>query len=1372
MKHLITLIFFALVSLTTNAQSYRLFNSDNDLPNTLINSIFQDHLGLIWVATEDGLCCYDGVKFVTYKHKEGDDTSLSHNLVRCVIEDKEGNLWIGTHNGLQYFDRNKQRFSPLATDDKGKLLMGNVNKIIQLSNGEIWVSGNDLYKATINGDKLEAKIIDYPGPHHFIQDIMEDAEGNIWSMHLHDGIYVYRSRDKVVKHYFGGIDGVSYMRIGTDERGNVFASAHGMGVMQFNKALDKFEIIPGTENLLAISLDFNGHGDMYIGTDGMGFYSYNIGKKELVYQLMENKFFNFRRSKIHAMLMDSDGDVWLGIYQKGVMLIKNKSNLFNTIGHRTFEKNIIGSEAVTSIAEDILGRMWIATDNDGVYAIGSDGDNVQHFSYSQNPSMPKIILGIVSDKKGRVWTASYTDGLGYLTSAGQYVKYPLYSKSSKIAVSSAMATYLDYEGKLWTVTLGNNLYCVDTNTDQLIEMYSETPEINAWQCSVYRAKNGKLYVGTYDGLYVVTVQKGKLAVESHVLGGIIINSITEDATGNIWMATPVGLSMLDTKTKKITTLTTANGLPTNTVYSVRCDMLGYVWAATSGGLAEFNKSMNHVTNFYASDGLQGNEFSRNAAFTDSKGRVWFGGSNGVTYFDTKEMSVPESNWDVRVTDFYVNNNPVNTTTESGFWNVIDTNVLEAKEFHLSNDDNSFTIEFATKQLNSPDGLIYEYSVDGAEPIVLPAGTNRISFSNLSSGTYHIKIGVHDNPEANPCEITVKVHTTIFNHWIAWILYLLILAVLVYKAVQYLQKWFKTKNELRRHKHQEEINESRLQMFTNISHDIRTPMTLIISPLERLMKNDSDETKRHNSYETMYRNANRILSLVNQLMDVRKLENGKLELSLSQQDIIPIINNVCEAFVEKAVERNITFTYIHDGIDRIYANVDLQHFDKIFANLISNAMKFAPDNGIVTVCVNRLPDSKVQIRVSDNGIGIPDSDKVHIFERFYQVKKEKSSFTVGNASDARLQATGGTGVGLHLAQAIVQMHNGTIHVEDNEEGPGCRFVVVLPYVEAPIAMQPEAQNVEIEVQDVEENPEVETQDTAELETAVTEGKSETDSATASVAALETQPEKKPKAARRPQVQTNYHVLIVDDDQDIAKYIQQELSDRYHCSVCKNGKEALEYVLKNPTHLVISDVLMPEMSGIELTKRMKANVNINHIPIVLVTALNDTQSNVEGLNVGAAAYLTKPFDVTLLKTTVDNIIKSRQRLKNVYEGKQTVERRIPKTELQTPDERLMKRVMKIVEQHIFDHNLSVELLASEVGISRVHLNRKLKELTNQTTTDFIKNIRLKRAAELLSQKKHSIAEVADMVGFQNANNFSTAFRKLYGMSPREYMSKNQE
>lgn len=1355
MKHLISIFVSILFSLSSVAQSYRLYTSDAELSSALVHDIYQDHLGVVWIATEDGLTRYDGVKFFTYKHDDKDEHSLAHNLVRCVMEDKAGNIYVGTHRGLQCYNRAKNCFSPIARDEKGKLMVGNVNKIVQMSDGEVWASGNELFKAELRGEELIAKSTDYTGPHTYLQDILEDKEGNIWVTHLQDGIFVCKKKTKVVKQYLGEQKDVSFLQLATDANGNVYVGTHGLGVVQYNKNIDNFETIEGTRNFLVSKLYMNPDGQMLIGSDGLGLYTYNTLKKELSVFPLENKFFNASRAKIHAMMYDNDGDLWLGIFQKGVMFLKNKSNLFQTIGHRTFSRNIIGSEAVSGITEDASGRKWICTDNDGVYSIEKDGTSQYHFSHNQDPNFPTLIINIAADKKGRVWVASYTDGLGYFTSSGRFVRYPLYAEGGK-EVRSVMDVMVDGEGRVWAATLGSNVYCVDSNTDKLIPGCSQVTSLDNWQCALYMAKDGTLFVGSFNGLFAVEVKNGKAKVIGSAVPDAIINSIAEDRNGDIWLATTAGLSKYERKTKKVFTYTTQDGLPSNTVYAVRYGSDGYIWATTSGGLSQFGIDGIHRSNYSVADGLQGNEFAKGASFTDSEGNLWFGGINGVTYFNPSDMSAPETAWDIRVVDFFLNNKPVNTETKSGWWQVIDTDVMEASEFHLCSEDNSFTIEFGVKQLNAPDGLRYEYTVNGGSPEVLPAGVHGITFSNLPHGKYKIRVSLHGHPEVSVCEVTVYVHTVWYNHWLAWIVYLCLFALGLYHAAKYTKKHIATQRELQEHQHQDEINNSKLQMFTNISHDIRTPMTLIISPLEKLMKDDSDEAKRKRNYETMHRNASRILNLVNQLMDVRKIENGKMEMSLSRQDIIPVIGNVCESFVEKAAEKNVTFTYIHDGFDHLFANIDLQHFDKIFANLISNAMKFVPEGGVVTVCINKIGDDKVQIAVNDNGIGIPEKDRAHIFERFYQVRDNDVNKTPNAAVDARMQATGGTGVGLHLAKAIVEMHGGTIRVDDGNEGIGCRIVVEIPFDATAQQVTPQAAVAEAVAEPA---------GAVETKLASVEEKQDTESETKA----ETKTETEQTSSRRQQVQTNYRVLIVDDDPEIAEYIRQELSGRYHCSICNNGRDALESVLKNPPHLVISDVLMPEMSGIELTKRIKANVNINHIPVVLVTALSDTQSNVEGLNVGAAAYLTKPFDVTLLKTTVDNIIKSRQRLKNVYEGKQTVEKKIPKTELDTPDERLMKRVMKIVEQHIFDHNLSVELLATEVGISRVHLNRKLKELTNQTTTDFIKNIRLKRAAELLGQKKHSIAEVADMVGFQNANNFSTAFRKLFGVSPRDYMNQ---
>lgn len=1373
MKHFFSILILTLLSLSakaqtysSTAQTYKLYTSDVELPSALVHDIFQDHTGVVWIATEDGLTRFDGVKFYTYKHKEGDDQSLAHNLVRCITEDKAGNLYVGTHQGLQCFNRARNCFTPIAKDEKGKLKVGNVNKIIQLSNGEVWASGNDLFRAELKDGELLAKGTDYGGPHSYLQDILEDKDGNIWVTHLHDGVFVTNKKSKAVKHYLGDSKGVNFLRLAADNNGNVFLGTHGLGAMQYNKSTDSFETIEGTKDYLVASLGFNGDGRLLIGSDGLGLYIYNVIKKELYPFPLENKFFDSRRAKVHAIMNDSDGDLWLGLFQKGVMFLKNKSNLFETIGHRTFSHNIIGSEAVNGITEDNEGRMWVCTDNDGVYSIEQDGTSLYHFSHNQNPDFPAIMTQVSADKDGRIWVASYTDGLGYFTKAGKYVKYPLYSANSGKEILSVMDVLVDKQGRVWAATLGNNIYCIDSNTGELVQGCCQITSLDNWQCSLFMQRDGTLCVGTFNGAFFVDVKNGNAKVVGSIHDGYIINSIAEDHNGKIWLATTNGLVCYDKKNKKSSIFTTKDGLPTNTIYSVNCGTGSFVWAATSGGLVQMGIDGVHISNFSVADGLQGNEFSKGASFLDSHGRVWFGGINGVTYFNPDDRNAPETVWNLRVVDFFLNNQPVSTDTKSGFWHVVDTDVKEAKEFHLSAVDNSFTIEFGIKQLNAPEGLRYEYTVNDGAPEVLPVGIHGLSFSHLPHGTYKLKVYLHGYPDEDVCEVTVHVHTVWYNHWLAWILYIIIFAFLGYKGYQYVQRWFKTQRELQEHQHQDEINQSKLQMFTNISHEIRTPMTLIISPLEKLMKDDADEAKRHSTYDTMHRNASRILNLVNQLMDVRKIENGKMQVNLSQQDIIPIIGNICESFVEKAAEKDITFTYIHDGIDQLYANVDMQHFDKIFANLISNSMKFVPDHGVVTVCVNKVADNKVQIAVNDNGIGIPESERENIFERFYQVRGSESKAHL-NAVGVREQATGGTGVGLHLAKAIVEMHNGKVWVDEPKDNQGCRIVVELPFISSSEVTET-ADNEPVKPME----PAATVTETAEAEQQTVAGAGSDNALVQAEAAPESKPVEPKTPQRRPQVSTNYHVLIVDDDPEIANYICQELSDRYHCAICSNGKEALESVLKNPPHLVISDVLMPEMSGIELTKRIKANVNINHIPVILVTALSDTQSNVEGLNVGAAAYLTKPFNVTLLKTTVDNIIKSRQRLKNVYEGKQTVEKKIPKTELQTPDERLMSRVMKTIEQHIFDHTLSVETLASEVGISRVHLNRKLKELTNQTTTDFIKNIRLKRAAELLSQKKHSIAEVADMVGFQNANNFSTAFRKLFGVSPREYMAQKQE
>lgn len=536
-------------------------------------------------------------------------------------------------------------------------------------------------------------------------------------------------------------------------------------------------------------------------------------------------------------------------------------------------------------------------------------------------------------------------------------------------------------------------------------------------------------------------------------------------------------------------------------------------------------------------------------------------------------------------------------------------------------------------------------------------------------------------------------------------------------------------------HDEQLNEAKLQFFINISHEIRTPMTLIINPLEKLLAGEN-KGELHKTYQMIYRNAQRILRLINQLMDIRKLDKGQMFMKFQETDMIGFITDVMQPFEYMAHKKNIDFAFIHD-MPQLKAWVDLNNFDKVLMNVLSNAFKYTPEGGKIQVSLSIGRDVSCkgalqnffEIVVTDSGIGI-DKDKMErIFERFYQIDNDvtKSNF--------------GTGIGLHLSRLLVLLHHGNIHAENREDASGSRFIIRMPLgsghlrademVEAAsFAVYPQVPNSKEEyMDDVDE-----------------------------------------KQAGKPK--TRQRVLVVEDEEEIRTYLKQELSDEYKVTTCCNGKEAYDCILKEMPDLVISDIMMPEMDGLALCHKLKQNTNINHIPIVLLTAKSRAEDTLEGMDTGADAYIVKPFNTDLLKSTIANLIANRRLLRNKFSGAQQQEEKIDKISMKSSDEILMERIMKVVNKHLDDPELNVEMLASEVGLSRVHVHRKLKELTNLSTRDFIKNIRLQQAAFLLDQnKKMTISEVAYAAGYTNLSHFSNSFKEKYGMSPKEYMNKPQ-
>lgn len=1334
MKYTFIFLFLVSFSLLSHGQSPKLFTTDKELSSSLINQIYQDRNGFIWIATEDGLNKYDGAKFTIYKHEPNNEHSLSHSLIRTIFEDSKGHLFIGTYKGMQMYDPATDDFTPLATwKDNGDIFESNITAFIERKNGEIWVSGNILCKVNVENKKVTVQRVE--AVKELTGDMVEDKHQNLWLTKGEGGVYRL-SPDNQLKLYLSKDNG--YVKsICKDSRGNIYVGSMRKGLFVYNTELDSFIPVPtNVKKELPICTLYSGsHNEVFIGTDGKGMATYNIQTHEISDYRFDNSYFDSKNSKVHSILKDNSGNLWLAIYQKGVIMIPARTNSFKYIGHKSMDKNIIGSSCITSFCIDNKDVLWVGTDNEGIYAITPKMEQVKHFSHTNNlNSVPSTVIKIYEDSEHNMWIGSFINGMGKLdkqTGLCSY-QYNLVDKNNNF-IQRVYDFAEDKNKRLWIATMGFGLYYYDLRTKEYVSVQSATSIINEWiGCLHYSPKENYLYVGTYDGMNCIDLNSPDFQSQK-ILPQNVIYTIYEDVNGTVWFGSSEGLSSWNKETNKITTYTTVDGLPSNTIYAIEGDENDFLWISTNAGISQFQTRNKKFINYYVGDGLQGNEFYKNASFKDSKGIIWFGGMNGITYFNPQDIINPAKKWNIRITDFFLHNKPVRKGMKSGIHNIINGPVFNADEFYLSHKDNVFSIEFAIQELNAPEHINYLYSINDEKWINLPKGINRISFSNLKSGTYNFKIKAKDNTVfSNVKEITIFISPAWYASWWAKVIYCLLSLTILLIIIQQIKHRYRMHQEMLQHIHAEQINEAKLQFFINISHEIRTPMSLIISPLQKLIKNE-DNNERLKVYHMIYRNAERILNLVNQLMDIRKIDKGQMALMFRETNIIPFIDDLCNTFAQQANIKDIQLQF-HHQLPELNIWVDTSNFDKIILNILSNAFKYTPQNGQIDITLRTGEDftqpeplkQYAEIVISDTGTGIDEMEKEHIFERFYQIRNSHHN------------PKGGTGIGLHLTRSLVELHHGVIHVENNGDQPGCRFIIRLPLGNK--HLRPE----EIDIHEKENT---------------------TYTPTAPVISPIIEEEKEKKVKMR----SKYHVLIVEDDEEIRNYIAKELAAKFHIMESGNGREALELILKKAPDLVISDIMMPEMDGLTLCKKIKQNVNINHIPVILLTAKTREEDNLEGLSTGADAYIMKPFNIDILQKTAENLVHTRQQLRKVFTGQQNQEDKVQKLEAKSSDEKLMERIMKVINENISNSDLTIEMLTNEVGISRVHLHRKLKELTNQSTRDFIRNIRLKEAARLLSEKEHTISEIAMLTGFHDPNNFSTSFKELYGMPPSMYMKE---
>lgn len=1351
-------LLLCLVVLPLAAQTGKFYSTNNELSSSLINQIFQDKRGFIWIATEYGLNRFDGLRFSNYKHVSGDSTSIKKNYVRTLFEDSRQNLLVGCIDGLMKYDSETDTFREIPMIRAGKRVFPHITQMQKLHNGEIWVvtTGQGIFR--LDEEKQQAESIDAimrQVNYNFQSNLYEDSHYNIWIGTEGDGLICYLPDTQEVRVFRYPVINDNYVSaIGEDKYGNLFIGTQKHGLSRYEREQNRFVPVPymGGEELSIYCLTLVDD-RLLIGTDGQGLKTYNRMTGKIEDYSINSAPLDFSEGKIHTIMEDRDKNLWVGLFQKGIVLMPKQENPFEYYGNKSIHYNPIGQGCVMSIYQDSNRHLWVGADNEGIFELDAEGKRLRHYQPGNDPrSMANTIMCMYEDTNGDFWLGTYTRGLAKLNRRTGECEYPLPVDNEKI-----FSITEDRHKNLYIATFGSGFYQYNLVTKELKHYESSKDETgdltrnelaNDWVNYIFCDSEGMIWLGHYKGISCfnpvnesfINYRKVNTLVEDRV--GYVVQ---EDHAGNIWAGTTDGLYCFNKKTDELTCFTVADGLPNNVICGICEDEEHNMWISTYMGICKYDAKTGRYINYYAGDGLQGNEFTHGAFYKDEAGKVYFGGINGITYFQPSSIESVLKDTKVWITDFSIFNQPVRKNTRSGRHTVIYTSVPDANMFQLAHYDNTFSIVFSTLQYNNPEQISYQYKIEelSNQWLSTEPGVNRVTYNNLLPGkyTFHVRALSHGNLS----EIrTVKILITPpwYEMWWAYCIYAFLFGLLVLGIVNYILSRMRHRREIMKREHAEQLNEAKLQFFINISHEIRTPMTLIINPLEKLLaEKKGGEVQK--TYLMIYRNAQRILRLINQLMDIRKLDKGQMFMKFRETDMVGFIDDVMLTFDYMARKKKIHFSFEH-VMPQLKVWVDMNNFDKILMNIFSNAFKYTPEQGEITVILSTGRDSTrrdplkeyFEITVTDNGIGL-DREKIErIFERFYQIDNDvtKSNF--------------GTGIGLHLSRSLVELHHGIILAENREDAPGSRFIIRIPLGSAHLRTD--------ELEDVEA---VITPHTVLVKPEKTDLEE----------AFEEEEDEESKKAGKSK--NRMRILIVEDEEEILSYLKEELEGDYRIMTRKNGREAYDTILADTPDLVISDIMMPEMDGLSLCRKIKQNTNVNHVPVILLTAKSKPEDTMEGMATGADAYMVKPFNTELLKSTIANLIANRKLLKSKFSGAQQQEDKVQKLSMKSADEILMSKIMKVINENLSNPDLNVEMLAANVGLSRVHVHRKLKELTNLSARDFIKNIRLQQAAALLKEKKLTVSEVAYATGYTNLSHFSSSFKEVHGMSPKEYMLAHQ-
>ena len=1321
---LIALAFSATAYAQNSTYYFNHLRVENGLTQNTVWCILQDRNGFIWFGTKDGLNRYDGYRFKTFRRDaQRSESSLGNNFIRSLFEDKNGKIWVGTDAGLYIYNPEKESFSKFSLKTaKGDQVTREVNDIKQDKHGTIWIGVNwqGLFEYNPHNDKLKLYDAASSGSSRIssnsVWSICVDRDGIVWIGTLGGGLNRFDPKlGRFEVYMLPNAARNDIYKVTEDGTQNLLLGTSSDGVYSFNRITRKSTpFINDGRSMFVRDITSVSANELWLGTES-GLYIYNRtnGSLKNIRQKFGDKY-SISCNAIYSILKDKDAGIWIGTYFGGVNYLPAQSALFEKF-YPTGSKNGLSGKAVREFCEDADGNLWIGTEDFGLNLLNVKTKQFRQLVPKESSISYHNIHGLLCDGDN-LWIGYFTKGIDVMNmKSGRILKhYSSTGDPSSLSDNNVFSFCKDREGNIWIGTIyGLNLLSRGSNK------IARVKEVGA-RTFIYDIKedhNGIIWFATYGmGVYRYNprtkewdnLRNVKKDTTSLVYDKTI--NLFEDSNGNMWIATEGGgVSMFDPRTRRFKNYTSKTGLPNDVVYKILEDNQRNIWLSTNKGLAMLNPKSGAIRVFTSTSGLLNDQFNYKSGIKARNGRLYFGSIDGFISFDPQKIVSNKNQPPIVITEFQLFNNEVNINEKRS---PLTESITLSKKIVLKYWQNTFSFDFAALSYNASEMNQYAYKMDSYDKDWTYLKQNRkVTYSNMPPGRYvfHVKGANSDgiwNEEGIELEVVIKPPFWLSN--VAILLYIISVgyAFFYFSRLYRLRLLKKNQEKMNRMKVAKEkaIHQAKIEFFTNIAHEIRTPLSLIKGPFEQISKSDPSNPDYDENLKIMDSNINRLLNLTNQLLDFRKVENQNYLLNIRPTNIGELLDETLVSF-KQALKQGKIELKLEKGNNEIIADVDQEAMTKVLSNLLNNAIKFAKNTIQVSLKLGSPSEGYFSLAISNDGKPITPEFRLKIFEPFFQIHSDE------------LRA--GTGLGLPLVKHLIELHGGKVYVDDADTNHAT-FVVELPLT----SNQHETGSTSLA-------PASDTKES--YENAVQDGG-------------------KPR------------LLVVEDDSGMRSFLVNLLSKQYAVSQATDGNEALTVLDQEAIDLIISDVMMPNMNGYEFCSQLKNKLDYSHIPVILLTAKTSMQAKIEGLEAGADAYIEKPFSTDYLLAQIANLLTNRSIIKESFSTSPYTPFKTIATS--KADEEFVERLNEIIVKHIGDENFGVDQLAEILNMSRSSLHRKIKGIAHLTPNDYIRLVRLKKAVELLENGSYRVNEICYIVGFSSPSYFSKCFQKQFGVLPKDF------